>query len=81
MNENRKLAPDREKLTIGSDNNYEYKLYGYFSGERVYELVSNRFLAEFVLQNYEVISTNPPPIFRSQFNGRPADHLTIEQPP
>ena len=57
LNENRKLAPDREQLNIGSDNNYEYKLRGYFSGDKVYELVSNRFLAEFVLQNYELIST------------------------
>ena len=61
LNENRKFAPDREQQTIGSDNNYEYKLGGYFSGDRVDELVSNRFMAEFVLQNYELISTNPPP--------------------
>jgi hypothetical protein len=80
LNENRKLAPDREELRIGSDNNYEYKLCGCFSGDRVYELVSNRFLAEFVLQNYELISTNPLPIFRSQFRGRQDNRLEVEQP-
>jgi hypothetical protein len=80
LNENRKLAPDRKQLNIGSDNNYEYKLRGYFSGDKIYELVSNRFLAEFVLQNYELISTNPPPIFRSQFRGRQDNRLEVEQP-
>ena len=34
LNEKQKLAPDRERLEFGSDNNYEYKLYGYFSSER-----------------------------------------------
>lgn len=80
LNENKKLAPDREQLNIGSDNNYEYKLRGSFSGDKVYELVSNRFLPEFVLQDYAVISTNPPPIFQSQFSGRQKDSATIEQP-
>ena len=80
LNENRKLAPDRQQLNIGSDNNYEYKLHGYFSGDKVYELVSNQFLPEFVLQGYELISTNPPPIFRSQFEGRQDARLEIERP-
>ena len=30
LNENHKLAPDREQINFGFDNNYEYKLYGYF---------------------------------------------------
>jgi hypothetical protein len=80
LNENQKLAPDREQLSIGSDNNFEYKLRGYFSGDKVYELVSNRFLPEFVLQGYELLSTNPPPIFKSQLSGRKDDRLRIEQP-
>jgi hypothetical protein len=37
LNEKQKLAPDRERLDFGSDNNYEYKLYGNFSGDKVYE--------------------------------------------
>jgi hypothetical protein len=70
LNEKQKLAPDRERLDFGSDNNYEYKLYGYFSGDRVYEPASNTIYPEFVLKNYELISTNPPPIFPSQFSAR-----------
>jgi hypothetical protein len=70
FNEKEKLAPDREKLSFGSDNNYEYKLYGNFSGQTVYEPASNGFYPEFVLKRYELISTNPVPIFRSQYSDR-----------
>jgi hypothetical protein len=82
LNEKEKLAPDREKLSFGSDNNYEYKLYGNFSGQTVYEPASNGFYPEFVLKRYEVISTNPAPIFKSQYNdrARAAVGRTIEKP-
>ena len=70
LNEKQKLAPDREKLSFGSDNNYEYKLFGSFSGQTVYEPASNGFYPEFVLKGYELISTNPAPIFRSQYSDR-----------
>jgi hypothetical protein len=70
LNEKEKLAPDREKLSFGSDNNYEYKLYGNFSGQTVYEPASNGFYPEFVLKRYELISTNPAPIFKSQYSDR-----------
>ena len=50
LNEKGKLAPDRERLEFGSDNNYEYKLYGYFSGDKVYEPASNGIYPEFVLK-------------------------------
>ena len=80
LNENQQLAPDREQLNLGSDNNYEYKLYGHFSGDKAYELVSNRFLPEFILQGYELTSTNPGPIFPSQFRGGNGNRLQIEQP-
>ena len=69
LNEKQKLAPDREAVNFGFDNNYEYKLYGSFSGEKVYEPASNTIYPEFVLKGYELISKNPPPIFRSQFSG------------
>ena len=69
LNEKQKLAPDRERLEFGSDNNYEYKLYGNFSGDKVYEPASNGIYPEFVLKGYELISPNPPPIFKSQFRG------------
>src|SRR6266699_2746743 len=70
LNEKQKLAPDREQLSFGSDNNYEYKLYGSFSGDTVYEPASNGMYPEFVLKGYELISTNPSPIFNSQFRGK-----------
>src|SRR5205807_1878559 len=83
LNEKEKLAPDREQMNFGSDNNYEYKLYGYFSGQTVYEPASNTIYPEFVLKNYQLISTNPPPIFSSQFSGRAEAEVSrylIEKP-
>jgi hypothetical protein len=62
MNEQTKLAPDRQKGVLGSDHGYEYKLYGHFSGETVYEPASNSFYPEFVLTGYELLSTTPAPI-------------------
>jgi hypothetical protein len=64
MNEHQKLAPDRELGKIGSDNNYEYKLYGTFSGDTVYEPASNGFYPEFVLKGYELKTVSPAPIFK-----------------
>ena len=69
LNEKEKLAPDRQQLNFGSDNNYEYRIYGNFTGQTVYEPASNGFYPEFVLKRYELISTNPLPIFRSQVSG------------
>jgi hypothetical protein len=83
LNEKQKLAPDREQLSFGSDNNYEYKLHGYFSGDNVYEPASNGVYPEFVLKSYELISTNPTPIFKSQYRGtaQAADlRYVIEKP-
>jgi hypothetical protein len=83
FNEKQKLAPDRAQVNFGFDNNYEYKLYGDFSGEQVYEPASNGLYPEFVLKNYELISTNPPPIFKSQYSGRAQAATTstfIEKP-
>jgi hypothetical protein len=83
LNEKEKLAPDREKLSFGSDNNYEYKLYGNFSGQTVYEPASNGFYPEFVLKRYELISSNPAPIFKSQYDDRARaaiGRLQVEKP-
>jgi hypothetical protein len=83
MNEQQKLAPDRQANQLGSDNNYEYKLIGGFSGDRVYEPASNSIYPEFVLKDYELISRNPPPIFKSQAGGAAAaavKPLQIERP-
>ncbi len=83
LNEKQKLAPDRAQNSFGSDNNFEYKLYGGFSGDKVYEPASNGIYPEFVLKNYELLATNPPPIFKSQFDSRAQaalGRLTIEKP-
>ena len=68
LNEKQKLAPDREQMKFGMDNNYEYKLYGSFSGQPVYEPASNRIYPEFILKGYELISATPPPIFKTQIS-------------
>jgi hypothetical protein len=83
LNEKQKLAPDREPLDFGSDNNYEYKLHGSFSGDKVYEPASNAIYPEFILKGYELISTNPTPIFKSQFRGSASEadlRYTVEKP-
>jgi len=83
LNEKQKLAPDREQLEFGNDNNYEYKLYGEFSGDKVYEPASNSVYPEFVLKGYELISTNPAPIFKSQIRGTPTPaelRYSVEKP-
>ena len=66
FNEQKVLAPDRARNAIGSDNNYEYRLSGYFSGEQVYEPASDHVYPEFVLTGASVISTNPPLIYPDQ---------------
>ena len=83
LNEKQKLAPDRERLAFGSDNNYEYKLYGYFTADKVYEPASNGIYPEFVLTGYELISSNPPPIFKTQYDSRAqaaSTRFLIERP-
>jgi len=79
LNEQKKLAPDREKNAIGSDNGYEYKLYGHFSGETVYEPASDGFYPEFVLTGYELLSAAPPSVFRSSAAVDPVRRV-IEHP-
>lgn len=63
LNEQRKLAPDRAQGKLGVDNDYEYRLSGYFSGDTVYEPASNGFYPEFILLGAEVRSTKPLNIY------------------
>ncbi len=79
LNEQAKLAPDREAGKIGSDNNYEYRLMGGFSGEQVYEPASDRFYPEFVLKGYELKSTAPARIYSTTRQEDPA--IRILAPP
>jgi hypothetical protein len=79
MNERNKFIPDRQAGKPGSDNNYEYKLLGEFSGDTIYEPASNGFYPEFVLRGYEVLSTNPGPIYKDSGATNP-DRRIIAQP-
>ncbi len=71
MNEQKKLAPDRELGQLGSDHGYEYKLLGYYSGQTVYEPASNGFYPEFVLTGYELRNVSPAPIFHDKATNNP----------
>ena len=73
------LAPDRARNKIGSDNDYEYRITGYFSGETVYEPASNGFYPEFIFLGAEVKSTNPPNIYQLEREKDPS--ARILQPP
>lgn len=70
MNEARKHNPDRLPETPetgpahGFDHNYEYRMHGRFSGEKVYDPNSNLMLPEFLLENYELISAHPGFLFQ-----------------
>ena len=79
LNEQKTLAPDRQANAIGSDNNYEYRLQGYFSGQTVYEPASNSFYPEFVLAGYKIISDHPPSIFRDS-NAMDPNRYSIDKP-
>lgn len=68
FNESRKLNPDRLPEAGGSknygfDNNYEYRIYGRYTGRELYEPNSNQFLPEFLLTDYKLVSKNPGWLF------------------
>jgi len=80
LNEQTKLAPDRALNKIGYDNNFEYKLYGNFSGQTVYEPASDGFYPEFVLQGFEIKDTNPPNIYLQKRQNEPAVRILMPPP-
>ena len=68
FNETKKRNPDRlpefgSGKRYGSDQNYEYKIYGNYTGRELYDPNSNQFLPEFMLTNYELVSQNPGWLF------------------
>ena len=79
MNEQTKLAPDREAGKLGADNNYEYRLLGGFTGQLVYEPASDKFYPEFLLKGYEIKSPSPARIFSTKREEDPA--VRILSPP
>lgn len=62
FNEKLKHQPDRvpeaplSGRRHGYDHNWEYRIFGYFSGDEVYDPNSNYILPEFVLKDYELVS-------------------------
>lgn len=72
--EDRQTNPDRLPETgppgqrYGFDNNYEYRIWGYFTGRDAYDPNSNQVLPEFMLTRYEVVDRQPGWLFR------PDDH-------
>ncbi|MFA7343518.1 MAG: hypothetical protein WC003_04365 [Terrimicrobiaceae bacterium] len=79
MNEQVKLAPDREAGKLGADNNCEYRLIGGFSGQLVYEPASDGFYPEFLLKGCEIKSAAPARIFSTKRQEDPA--VRILAPP
>lgn len=86
INENQKLQPDRlpEAPSAGAnghgfDHNHEYRMYGHFSGQTVYDPNSDLFLPEFVLTNYERVTASPGWLFhpKEKFDGK---HLLRAEP-
>ena len=67
--EDQKTNPDRlpeagpPGQNYGFDNNYEYRIWGYFTGKDYYEPNSNQFLPVFMLTRYEVVDRNPGWLF------------------
>ncbi|WP_367872568.1 hypothetical protein [Luteolibacter sp. Populi] len=70
IKEDKKRQPDRlhesgpEGQRYGFDNNYEYRLNGYFTNTESYDPNSNQFLQTFMLTGYEVVNRNPGWLFR-----------------
>lgn len=70
LREDKKRAPDRlpEDGAGGQryafDQNFEYRLRGYYTGQEAYDPNSNQFLAEFMLTGYEVVDRQPGWLFR-----------------
>ena len=69
FNERLKHAPDRlpelamEGRGHGFDHNFEYRLKGTFSGNKIYDPNSDKTLPEFVLRDYELVSEKPGHLF------------------
>jgi len=69
FNESSKRSPDRlpadgpDGARHGFDTNYEYRIWGKYTGEVVYDPNSNKFLPEFKLQRYHLLDKAPGWLF------------------
>ncbi|MAS94596.1 MAG: hypothetical protein CMO55_15460 [Verrucomicrobiales bacterium] len=85
MNETITKQPDRVPeegtgLTHGYDHNYEYRIWGSFTGKTIYDPNSNFVVPEFRLSKYEVISQNPGFLFYPGETYSPR-RLPVKHPP
>lgn len=68
--EDKKLNPDRLSENgppgqrYGFDNNFEYRMRGYYTGQTGYDPNSNQFLPVFMLTSYELSDRQPGWLFR-----------------
>ena len=69
IREDQKLVPDRlpeegpKGERFGFDQNYEYRIWGYYTGGKAYDPNSNQILPEFMLTDYELVETEPGWLF------------------
>lgn len=86
FNESQHLQPDRvPEVPAGAgpahgyDHNYEYRIYGHFTGDTVYDPNSDLFLPEFKLTNHQLINSNPGWLFHptERYDGK---HLLRMEP-
>ena len=70
IREDKKKTPDRlpengpPGQRYGYDNNYEYRMHGYYTGTEAYDPNSNQFLKEFMLTDYKLVNKDPGWLFR-----------------
>jgi len=85
MNESIMKQPDRvpEEGSLkvhGYDHNYEYRIWGSYTGKMVYDPNSNFKIPEFRLSKYELIAENPGFLFHPGETYNPR-HLPSVHPP
>jgi len=70
MREDKKRVPDRLPESgppgqrFGHDQNYEYRIRGYYTGDKAYDPNSNQVLPVFMLTGYELLDRDPGWLFR-----------------
>lgn len=78
MGERLQKVPDRlpeipsgASMAHGFDHNREYRIWGRYTGRKIYDPNSNLILPEFELQRYELLNPSPGWLFdpRERFNG------------
>lgn len=85
FNESKKRNPDRLSEVgppgqrYGYDQNFEYRIHGYYTGQTVYEVNSNQFLPEFMLTNYEVVDREPGWLFSPKDHYNPRSITLIKR--